>query len=105
MNRRDFFKKATKRLLPIIEMVTGVAIFKAEATPLPLATDCKGQCSSNCSVTCRGVCMYYCDGYCALGCDGKCIGSCRDSCMRSSKSEPDSIKVPIDTLTIKNSHE
>jgi CXXX repeat radical SAM target protein len=96
MNRRDFFKKATKRLLPIIGIVTGVAIFNAEASSMPLATDCKGQCSSTCFSSCNSSCKYLCD----VGCGG-CGHSCHNTCDGGTKAKVDSLVTKVDTLRIK----
>ena len=79
-SRREFFKKATKGILPIIGGLTILSNpFVAKATT---STYCNG-----CLSTCMGTCRFTCLGQCARGCDFSCVnncysctGSCRGSC-------------------------
>lgn len=73
-NRREFFKKATKSVLPILGAIVlanlpGV-LKAADAEPMGCSADgCSHSCSTSCARECRGTCY----------------SMCRDSCHNSSK--------------------
>ena len=83
-NRRDFFKEAAKKALPIIGAVAFLSnpvIAKAiEKEPLGCETSaCKGSCAYTCLKTCEGKCSGGCKG----SCQGTCDATCKDTCRRS----------------------
>ena len=73
-SRRDFFKNAAKKSLPIlgaIILTTSPLLLKAE-TPY----GCNGNCRYDCTNGCTG---------CRYTCDGSCKNSCKDYCKWSSR--------------------
>ena len=84
-NRREFFKEATRKALPIIGAVAlmsnPVIASAIENEPLGCETSaCKGSCLQTCLNTCSGKCSGTCKGTC----QGKCDAACRDRCAKSS---------------------
>jgi len=77
-SRREFFKQAAKKSLPIIAAATlgSISLFKSEQAK---ATTCDG-CSYTCYSTCQGTCQGKCSGGCAGTCYGECTGSCKYTC-------------------------
>lgn len=95
ISRRNFFKKATASVLPILAaatMLSTPALAKAVDVPKEDGTDmesqqctynsCSYSCSRGCSGTCSGSCGMGCSGSCKGGCGG-CRGACRSSCSGS----------------------
>ena len=79
-SRREFFKGAIKKALPILGAVTLLnmpIISKAIETKV---TGCSGSCSGYC-LGCIGTCQGYCVG-CIGGCKGctGCTKTCADTC-------------------------
>ncbi len=77
-SRRDFFKKAASRALPIL----GAALlastpFAARATEM--ATGCS---DDGCSYSCRTSCQNECKGHCRYACKTTCSGTCSGSSKR-----------------------
>lgn len=72
-SRRDFFKEAGKKMLPMI----GAAVLSS----LPFS-ECKAQwgCNYSCSSGCWGGCSGGCYRSCDTGCDGGCKGTCSGTC-------------------------
>lgn len=106
--RREFFKKAAKRALPILGaiIVSGIpsVTLANEKVPTGCRNDCRTvcevtcsrgcdrACEDNCSGTCEGCqgncygdCVGNCKETCQGGCQNSCSGSCSDSCAGSSK--------------------
>lgn len=96
--RREFFKEAAKKTLPIIGILalSGMSVkLYAKQTPV---TDCQEGCSMGCKfecMGCKGGCTGYCTGCmsyckdtcytfcstdCTGGCKGTCTGGCKDTC-------------------------
>lgn len=70
-NRREFFKEAAKKTLPIL----GITVM-AVAVPTMLQS-CKKEISCNgCSGSCSNSCAGSCVNNCAKVCSGSCTGSC-----------------------------
>lgn len=111
MNRRDFFKKSVKRILPYIGIIATGTIFETKAVAMPLiASDCheacehschnlcaqtcygkcKHSCRNGCTRSCRGMCSDACSG-CQISCKGRCQSSCEGSCKITAKVESDSL--------------
>lgn len=77
-SRREFFKEAAKKALPVIGAIALVSspIVAQAAEKVPMG------CENNCSGTCAGRC----EGGCAEnGCKGGCSGTCDSGCNSSNK--------------------
>lgn len=79
-SRRDFFKNAAKKALPILGAVA------IASTPLKViassSTDCNAACVANCGYACT-TCWTGCTGTCkscSNGCASGCSGGCKNSC-------------------------
>ena len=67
-SRREFFKSAAKKVLPILGAVTLPQIlFSKNIKEESLETDCNWGCSSGCKGGCGRVCSYNCTNSCAGG--------------------------------------
>lgn len=84
-SRREFFKKAAKRALPIlgaIVLANAPAIVNAGESSMGCNgcyTNCSGSCKGGCSTQCENICTgcgSACQNGCAVGCTGGCTG-CR----------------------------
>lgn len=84
-NRRDFFKEAAKKALPIIgavALLSNPVIAKAvENEPLGCS---ELSCYQGCYGGCKG-CRYSCEGTCSGGCKDTCQTTCKDTCQGSCK--------------------
>lgn len=88
-NRREFFKLAAKKALPLLGLVTlGGLPQTAEAKELLGDCSCSYSCSGSCSTNCTGECKYGCGSSCAGECKGYCSGGCKDSCYLTSSGQP-----------------
>lgn len=77
-SRREFFKDAAKKTLPILGAVMLANLpFGAKAVDKKEATDCLGGCDYDCYNTCSGRCGQNCSNSCLYGCMWKCSGSCK----------------------------
>jgi CXXX repeat radical SAM target protein len=74
-SRREFFKNAAKKALPIL---TAVAL--ASSIPNVVNASCDG-CKHTCSNTCSGTCSGSCKWDCQTTCKGTCSGSCKTTCQ------------------------
>ena len=77
-SRREFFKRATKKTLPVIGLlsITGIPLFGQILNNGTL--DCNGGCSHTCAGTARGMCDT-CSHLCLGGCQGTSKGKVQDS--------------------------
>ena len=87
-SRRDFFKKAAKKALPILgAIVLANAPVIAHAGNLESTNGCNG-CAGGCMASCKGTCNGGCKGSCKYECSGGCKTGCRNTsknaCVRSS---------------------
>ena len=71
-NRRQFFKEATQKALPILGLT--VMAFTAPC----LLQSCKKDSVNGCD-GCAGSCQDSCSGSCSSSCTGKCT-SCKNGC-------------------------
>mgnify|MGYP006916089797 CR=1 FL=1 len=106
-NRREFFKDAAKKALPIIGAIalasSPLIAQAAEKSEPPTGCDtcsyaCGGSCASGCSRGCSGSCKSWCAigcggqttanpcGSCSSACYGGCYGGCRGTCVGSCSS-------------------
>lgn len=86
-SRREFFKNAAKKALPILGAIALTQLpFVAKSHESQITQDCNfgctGSCWGSCSSTCGGNCTYGCQG----NCKGDCMGSCRNGCDGSCQS-------------------
>ncbi len=85
-SRRQFFKNAAKKALPVIGAITMVnmpIISNAVTRESYSQMDCNYGCSGGCSGYCSGGCSGGCRGGCS-GCSGGCSGGCSSSCRGAS---------------------
>lgn len=89
-SRREFFKEAAKKALPVIgtiALISSPVIAKAAETPMGcggMGLDCrytcqggcKGGCQGSCTGSCSGGCLTTCYSACANDCSGTCKGNC-----------------------------
>ena len=103
LSRRDFFKNAAKKALPILAVVglgsiTPIIANTAEKGLAPTSCSdgcyggckdgcyggCSGTCSRVCNSNCDGTCKGYCNTGCYTGCTS-CVQACKDNCQRTMK--------------------
>ena len=81
--RREFFKQAAKKALPIlgaVALMSNPVIAKAvEKEPMGCNTACSYGCTG-CYGDCYGSCNDKCQGTCKGDCLGSCKGTCSDVC-------------------------
>lgn len=77
--RREFFKEAAKKALPILGAVAIITI------PLHVDAFSNNNCNSSCENTCKGDCETSCHIGCGGGCTGTCEGTCKDTCSNTCK--------------------
>lgn len=82
-NRREFFKEAARKALPILGVVTLMSNPIISNAMQQEKTGCDYGCSYTCSGSCTSACTGGCSGGCTGGCTG-CTGSCSGSCTASS---------------------
>ena len=106
-NRREFFKEAARKALPIIgavALLSNPVIANAVEQDITdcngCSNSCRGGCNSGCHQGCKSNCALNCEGQshsvgygcdgckgrCMGGCSGGCSGNCSGSCSRSSYS-------------------
>lgn len=79
-NRREFFKKASRKVLPIFASFTflsSVIPFRSEAKE---QFNCGWSCVMSCLGSCLNGCYTSCVNYCAMGCNNSCRGGCNEMC-------------------------
>ena len=88
INRRDFFKKAKSKALPILAIGFASPLLtitaKAKAPSGCYMGTCMGTCYLGCLMTCGGSCLNgcytSCVTQCAMMCNSSCRGGCNDTC-------------------------
>lgn len=78
--RREFFKEAAKKALPIIgavALLSNPVIAKAVEKE---KTGCQNDCTFSCSNSCLRTCSHTCEGGCGYNCEGTCWDKCTDKC-------------------------
>lgn len=84
-SRREFFKDAAKKALPIIGAIAlaGSPIIARATEPMNCRYEaCVGGCHNGCSGTCKGSCETTCHNSCRDTCKGSCSGTCHNSSKR-----------------------
>jgi hypothetical protein len=86
-NRREFFKEAAKKSLPILGMAVLATIAPTALQSCKKVNSCNG-CTGSCSNSCAGSCENNCARVCSGSCTGQCIsckGTCSGLCTRTGK--------------------
>ena len=98
INRRQFFKVATKKVLPIFGAIAlvnfPVPLKAANTEPMDCSfgcqgscdgtcSSCSGSCSNRCAAVCEGSCGEACSRSCDKSCSGSCYGGCQTTCEGS----------------------
>ena len=82
--RRQFFKNAAKRILPIVGAIALSNPIIQASTRNEAPCSCYGTCSGGCYIACSGGCEQGCVGgcytTCLTGCNITCQNTCRNSC-------------------------
>lgn len=84
-NRREFFKKAAKGVLPILGAIVLANIPNisqaTEKSPMGCTSGtCAGGCSGGCDSSCKFHCKGTCKGVCSDNCSTTCKAICRNAC-------------------------
>ena len=82
-NRREFFKNAAKKALPIIGAIALASspILSQAAEKEPMGCNgCQDYCVEGCRVGCGGKCADHCAHSCSESCVGACRGGCKNGC-------------------------
>lgn len=74
--RREFFKGAVTKVIPIIAGMT------IACTPIVKAAQARNNCST-CGHSCYSNCMDSCEGSCYRNCGSGCVSSCFKNCESS----------------------
>ena len=93
-SRREFFKEAAKRALPVVALILTPSFFASCEKDFytkgrSICEECTGSCGNNCSgscgSSCSSDCTNGCKGACSAACTATCTGSCKGSCSSSCK--------------------
>jgi len=79
-SRRDFFKSAAKKALPIAGLLITSNAIISQDTIKSKKTGCE---ENSCDYLCRDTCISTCTGTCDVSCYGTCMGSCHVECTGS----------------------
>lgn len=80
-NRREFFKNAAKKALPLFAVaLLGTGILSSCTKDKDSASGS----SSGCGHSCSGSCSDDCSGNCIEGCQGDCYSGCYGDCYKYS---------------------
>ena len=79
-NRREFFKEAARKALPILGAVALMSNPVIAKTIQLESTSCERGCSANCADSCYRDCTNSCRGTCKDGCKGGCRDTCSTRC-------------------------
>ena len=83
--RREFFKEAAKKALPLFAVaLLGTSVFSS--CTKDGCSHCKGACKGECKTTCTGGCGgNSCKGDCWSGCKGTCDSTCSGGCRNNNR--------------------
>jgi len=91
-SRREFFKEAARKALPIIgavSLLSNPVIANAmENEVMSCTSSCYNSCSGKCTDACTGRCKEGCSGCgtaCQKGCSVGCTGTCSGHCSGKNK--------------------
>ena len=92
LHRREFFKKAAKKSLPIVAAIVAPSLFVScgdDGEDVTGCSDCSGTCASDCSSSCVGQSYTSTCSSCANNCTGSCDTSCSETCKNNSTNNSD----------------
>ena len=81
--RREFFKQAAKKALPIlgaVALMSNPMIAKAVDGELLGCNGCYDYCQKGCKSGCEGGCKDHCALSCSESCRNTCRGGCENTC-------------------------
>lgn len=89
-SRREFFKQATKKALPLVAVLVAPQIMSSCEKDLwkesePTCRTCGGTCKNTCKEACSSDCELTCKNGCDTGCKDTCKSTCKGSCRYNSK--------------------
>ena len=89
-NRRQFFKEAARKSLPILGMavlatIAPIALQSCKKSSLGCNNGCAGSCSNSCSGSCKTDCELNCGNNCKRSCPFNCKGTCKSLCGNNCK--------------------
>ncbi len=95
--RREFFKKAAKKTLPVVAAIVAPSLFincsKEDDNDEWIECACSGDCSNTCYSGCYGISSSPtcsdCANNCAEGCGASCSNTCENSSNNTSDTEDD----------------
>ena len=90
-SRREFFKEAAKKALPVIgaiALVSSPIVAKAAELETNGCPSCNYTCTGGCN-SCKGTCEYRCQNDCSGSCKGGCKKSCSSACVNSCRNSCD----------------
>lgn len=89
-SRREFFKEAAKKTLPILGMAVMAMAFPSTLQSCKkISLGCDDVCTNACKTTCKTTCVGGCSGSCSNACTGcgiQCSKNCSTSCFNTCKS-------------------
>ncbi len=81
-NRREFFKEAARKSLPILGMavLATIAPIALQSCKKESVNHCVDACTNACKTTCKSTCVGSCSNQCTTGCKGSCKTGCGKNC-------------------------
>ena len=103
MNRRRFFKKTAKEMLPMLgTFVAAPTVIMGTLTSC--GDDCVG-CEAACRDNCVGACSDSCSNYCYDSCLQDCADGCKESCSDGCLSSCEGISTGVPSIGNVDQHE
>lgn len=86
-SRREFFKEAAKKGLPIVAaaMLASTPLHNVQAATSCTDDGCRGGCLTTCTSGCLNTCLGSCKGSCYSTCKGTCSNTCSGGCRGNNK--------------------
>lgn len=75
-NRREFFKEAAKKTLPILGMAVLATVAPTALQSCKKTNNCPDVCTNACQITCQTTCV----GECKTSCTKTCLSDCYNGC-------------------------
>lgn len=96
-SRRDFFRNASKAVLPVLGAVVllnfpNQTISASDCSGNSCTAQCKNSCEAYCAVSCKDGCKIYCKGCCANSCDSLCYAQSQGTTTVNNSILTDTIK-------------
>lgn len=87
-NRRQFFKEAAKKTLPILGMaVMAMTIPNTLQSCKKISLGCEDVCTNACKTSCKTTCVGGAKCSCGVGCATACTTGCKNTCNISCKTK------------------